>query len=31
MQQARAKGWGGNDVVSLQRLLEEALGTEVRG
>ena len=31
MQQARAKGWGGNDLVALQRLLEESLGTQVRG
>ncbi len=31
LQQARAKGWGGDDLVSLQRLLEEALETQVRG
>jgi 3-hydroxyisobutyrate dehydrogenase len=31
MQQARAKGWGGEDLVVLQRLLEEAVGTPVRG
>ena len=31
LQQARAKGWGGDDLVALQRLLEEALGTQVRG
>ncbi len=30
MQQGRAKGWGDKDIVVIQRLLEEVLGTEVR-
>jgi len=31
LQQARVKGWGADDVVVVQRLLEDILGTEVRG
>lgn len=31
MEQVRAKGGGGDDVIALLRLLEESLGTEVRG
>ncbi|MDH4249405.1 MAG: NAD(P)-dependent oxidoreductase [Deltaproteobacteria bacterium] len=30
LQQARAKGWGGSDLVSVLRLLEEAVGSPVR-
>lgn len=31
LQQARARGWGGDDLVVIQRLLEETLGTLIRG
>ncbi len=30
LQQARARGWGGDDVMAILRLLEQVLGTEVR-
>jgi 3-hydroxyisobutyrate dehydrogenase len=31
MQMARAKGWGGEDMMVLQRLMEEVMGTPMRG
>ena len=31
MEQARAKGWGGEDMVTLLRVVEEAMNTTVRG